>query len=129
MLRVLALSTLFPDAPAAIALGEHFGVPVSIKARGADIHLWRHAPGTAAHVIAAGQAAAGLLAVSEAMKADMAAIGIPADRIRVHHTGVDLACFAPADRAAGKTARGLTGPLVVSLGALIPRKGHDVVLA
>ena len=118
----------FPDGPAAIALGKHFGVPVSIKARGADIHHWGRAPATAAQVVAAGQAASGLLAVSAAMKDDMAAIGIPADRIRVHHTGVDLARFAPADRAAGKAVLGITGPLVVSLGALIPRKGHDVVI-
>ncbi|MDB5673270.1 MAG: glycoside hydrolase, partial [Sphingomonas bacterium] len=118
----------FPDGPVAVALGAHFGVPVSIKARGADIHHWGHAPGTAAQVIAAGRAADGLLAVSEAMKADMAAIGIPPDGIRVHHTGVDLARFAPADRVTGKKAFGVTGPLVVSLGALIPRKGHDVVI-
>ena len=118
----------FPDGPAAIALGQHFGVPVSIKARGADIHHWGHAAGTASQVIAAGQSAAGLLAVSEAMKADMAAIGMPATRIRVHHTGVDLTRFAPADRAAGKAALGVTGPLVVALGALIPRKGHDIVI-
>jgi teichuronic acid biosynthesis glycosyltransferase TuaC len=82
----------------------------------------------AAQVIAAGNAASGLLAVSAAMKADMVAIGIPESRIRVHHTGVDLARFAPADRAAGKAALGVIGPLVVSLGALIPRKGHDVVI-
>ncbi len=118
----------FPDGPAAIALGRHFGVPVSIKARGADIHHWGHAPATAGQVRAAGQAAAGLLAVSQAMKADMAAIAIPEQRIRVHHTGVDLARFAPADRAIGKAALGITGPLVVSLGALIPRKGHDIVM-
>jgi glycosyltransferase involved in cell wall biosynthesis len=62
------------------------------------------------------------------MKADMAAIGIPEARIRVHHTGVDLSRFAPADRAAAKAARGIAGPLVVSLGALIPRKGHDLVI-
>ena len=118
----------FPDGPAAIALGKHFGVPVSIKARGADIHHWGHAAGTANQVIAAGRAAAGLLAVSAAMKADMAAIGIPESRIRVHHTGVDLARFAPADRATGKAALGIAGPLIVALGALIPRKGHDVVI-
>ncbi|HSI18776.1 MAG TPA: glycosyltransferase [Sphingomonas sp.] len=125
---VIDAEFFFPDGPAAIALGKHFGVPVSIKARGADIHHWGHAPGTAAQVVAAGRAAAGLLAVSEAMKADMAAIGIPPHRIRVHHTGVDLARFAPADRVAGKAALGVTGALIVSLGALIPRKGHDVAI-
>jgi glycosyltransferase involved in cell wall biosynthesis len=62
------------------------------------------------------------------MKADMAAIGIPAERIRVHHTGVDLARFAPRERVAAKAPYGITGPLIVSLGALIPRKGHDLVI-
>ncbi len=125
---VIDAEFFFPDGPAAIALGRHFGVPVSIKARGADIHHWGHAPATARQVIAAARAADGLLAVSGAMKADMAAIGIPAARIRVHHTGVDLDRFAPRERRAAKAAHGVTGPLVVSLGALIPRKGHDVVI-
>lgn len=125
---VIDAEFFFPDGPAAIALGKAFAVPVSIKARGADIHHWGTAPATAAQVIRAGQQADGMLAVSEAMKADMVAIGLPADRIRVHHTGVDLARFAPRDRAVGKAALGITGPLVVSLGALIPRKGHDIVL-
>jgi hypothetical protein len=50
----------------------------------------------------------------------MAALGIPAEKIRVHHTGVDLDRFAPSDRIAAKATYGVTGPLIVSLGALIP---------
>ena len=125
---VIDAEFFFPDGPAAVALGTHFGVPVSIKARGADVHHWGHAHATAALVREAGAKADGLLAVSGAMKADMAAIGMPAERIRVHHTGVDLARFVPRERVAAKLAYGVTGPLVVSLGALIPRKGHDVVI-
>lgn len=125
---VIDASFFFPDGVAAVALGRRLGVPVSIKARGADIHHWGHAPATAAQVRAAGAAADGLLAVSRAMADDMAAIGIPRDRVRVHHTGVDLDRFAPAERAAAKAAFGVTGPLVVSVGALIARKGHDIVI-
>ena len=66
---VIDASFFFPDGPAAVALGRRFGVPVSIKARGADIHHWGHAPGTARQVLAAGQGAEGLLAVSAAMRA------------------------------------------------------------
>jgi teichuronic acid biosynthesis glycosyltransferase TuaC len=124
---VIDAEFFFPDGPAAVALGRHFGVPVSIKARGADIHHWGRANATARQVVAAGQKADGLLAVSAAMKADMASIGMPAASIRVHHTGVDLARFAPRD-AAGRRTFGVDGPLVVSLGALIPRKGHDIVI-
>jgi len=126
---VIDAEFFFPDGPAAVALGRRFGVPVSIKARGADIHHWGTASATAAQVIAAGRLADGLLAVSAAMKADMVAIGLPAGRIAVHSTGVDLARFAPDDRTPLKAALGVDGPLIVSLGALIPRKGHDIVIA
>jgi len=124
---VIDAEFFFPDGPAAVALGARYGVPVSIKARGADIHHWGHRP-TAAQVRRAGRLADGLLAVSQAMKRDMAALGIAPEKIRVHHTGVDLDRFRPVDRAAAKAELGVAGPLVVSLGALIPRKGHDVVI-
>ena len=125
---VIDASFFFPDGPAAVALGRRYGVPVSIKARGADVHHWGRLPSTGAQVIAAGQAADGLLAVSAAMRADMIAQGMPGDRIRVHHTGVDRDQFRPTDRAAAKAALGVDGSLVLSVGALIPRKGHDVVI-
>ncbi len=124
---VIDAEFFFPDGPAAVALGRRFGVPVSIKARGADIHHWGHAPATAAQVRAAGCAADGLLAVSQSMAGDIAAAGI--DRpVRVHRTGIDRNRFGTIDRAAARARLGITGQLVVSLGALIPRKGHRIVL-
>ncbi len=118
----------FPDGPAAVALGAHFAVPVSIKARGADIHFWGQTPATATQVRTAGQSASGLLAVSEALKDDMVRLGMPEDRITVHYTGVDLAKFTVQDRAAAKSAFGISGPLIVTVGALIPRKGQSLVI-
>ncbi len=124
---VIDAEFFFPDGPAAVALGRMFGVPVSIKARGADIHHWGHAPVTAAQVRAAGQAADGLLAVSRSMADDILTTGI--DRpVRVHRTGIDRTRFGSVDRAAARARLGVAGPLVVSLGALIPRKGHRIVL-
>ena len=118
---VIDASFFFPDGPAAITLGRRYGVPVSIKARGADIHHWGNAAATARQVREAGRGSDGLLAVSEAMKADMIAMGMPGARIRVHHTGVDLDRFAPVARSEG-TKR------VISVGALIPRKAHEIVI-
>jgi len=128
---VIDASFFFPDGVAAVALGRRYGVPVSIKARGADIHHWGRAGATRAQVVNAGTAADGLLAVSGTMKADMIALGMPGDRIRVHHTGVDHDRFHPIDaedRTREKRKLGVHGPLVLSVGALIPRKGHDVVI-
>src|SRR3546814_18225786 len=48
---VIDAEFFFPDGPAAIALGQRYGVPVSIKARGADIHHWGQGP-TGRQVIA-----------------------------------------------------------------------------
>jgi glycosyltransferase involved in cell wall biosynthesis len=70
-----------------------------------------------------------MLAVSAALKRDMVALGLPEARIRVHYTGVDLDRFRPvADRKAAKAALGVTGPLLLSIGALIPRKSHDLTI-
>jgi glycosyltransferase involved in cell wall biosynthesis len=70
-----------------------------------------------------------MLAVSAALRNDMVALGLPGERIRIHYTGVDLARFRPvADREAAKAALGVTGPLLLSVGALIPRKGHAFVI-
>ncbi|WP_454278292.1 glycosyltransferase [Sphingomonas sp. Marseille-Q8236] len=125
---VIDASFFFPDGPAAVALGRRYGVPMSIKARGADIHHWGHMPATRSQVARAAAAADGLLAVSDAMARDVAALGVPRGSIRVHHTGVDQARFQPVDRAEAKAKLGIAGPLVLSLGALIPRKGHGVVI-
>ncbi len=126
---VIDAEFFFPDGPAAVRLGRALGVPVSIKARGADIHHWGAQRSTARQVREAGLAADGMLAVSAALKADMIALGLPGERIAVHYTGVDLDRFRPAaDRSAAKAALGVTGPLLLSVGALIPRKGHDLVI-
>jgi teichuronic acid biosynthesis glycosyltransferase TuaC len=118
----------FPDGPAATVLGKAFDVPVSIKARGADIHFWGANPTTAGQVIEAGRSADGLLAVAESLKADMVALGMSANRIAVHYTGVDLSLFKAGERAGAKAELGVSGPLVISVGALIPRKRQLLTL-
>jgi teichuronic acid biosynthesis glycosyltransferase TuaC len=118
----------WPDGPAAARLGAILGVPVSIKARGSDIHLWGQRRFGRRQIIRAGTAADGMLAVSAALKRDMVTLGLPETRIRVHYTGVDLDRFVIADRATAKTALGLTGPLVLCVGYLIDRKGQRLVV-
>ncbi len=125
---VIDTEFFYPDGPAAIAVGRAFDVPVSIKARGADIHYWGTAPATAHAVRSAGLAADGLLAVSHRLRDDMAALGIPHDRIAIHYTGIDHDAFAAHGRTQAKAALGIGGPLVVSVGALIPRKGHAMLI-
>lgn len=118
----------WPDGVAAMHLAGALGLPFSIKARGSDIHYWGRRPGIASQMAEAARRAGGLLAVSAALKRDMAALGMPEDRIRVHYTGVDLDRFRPVDRSAAKRALGIDGPLIVSPGNLVPLKGHALAV-
>jgi len=125
---VIDASFFYPDGPVARRLSRALGIPYSVKARGADIHYWGRRRGTKAAVRAAGTDAAGLLAVSQAMRQSMAAMGMDADKITVHYTGVDLDHFGIVDREEAKTALGVSGKIVLCVGALIPRKGQDLLI-
>ena len=116
----------YPDGPAAAAIAAALGLPLSIKARGSDIHFWGHRRGTAGQVRAAGMAASGMLAVAAGLADDMAALGLPRERITIHRTGLDRTSFRPLDRAECRSKLGLPQgvPLLACVGALIARKGQ-----
>ena len=118
----------FPDGPAAVAIGKELGLPVSIKARGSDIHYWARRPAPGRAIRHAAHEADGLLAVSVALRNDMTLLGMPATKIGVHYTGVDLDLFYPRDQHEAQAQLGVEGPLILSIGALIPRKQPALLL-
>jgi teichuronic acid biosynthesis glycosyltransferase TuaC len=118
----------YPEGVAAAKLGEYFGKPVTITARGTDINLIPQYPGPRRQIIQAAERAAGLISVSQALKDEMVSLGISADKIRVLRNGVDLSRFHPVDGSAIRAMAPGAGPVVVSVGHLIPRKGHDLVI-
>lgn len=118
----------WPDGVAAMHLSRALGIPFSVKARGSDVYHWGDVPGIGGQILDAAEAAGGLLAVSQSLKDEMVARGIAADKIRVHHTGVDLHLYRPLERAAVKAELGVSGPLIATVGALIERKGQGFAL-
>ncbi|HEX5184215.1 MAG TPA: glycosyltransferase [Allosphingosinicella sp.] len=119
----------WPDGVAAMILASALGIPFSIKARGGgDIPLAPPAAWMRRQLVRAGEHAAGMLAVSEDLRAAMIALGLPAERIAVHLTGVDPSLFHPGDRAAAKAALGLPGPILLVVGTLGPRKGQSLAI-
>lgn len=126
----------FPDGPAAAIIARELGLPLTIKSRGADIHFWGQRPRALAQMLDAARQSAGLLAVSRALREDMIALGMPADRIDVHYTGLDREKFHPIERGAARALVSAMpnlgiwseGPLLVTPGALIPRKGQALVI-
>lgn len=125
---VIDASFFYPDGPVARNIARELGIPYSVKARGADIHHWGKISGTRRAVQLAGRDAGGLLAVSAAMKRSMIALGMDEAKIKVHYTGVDLDRFSPQSRDEAKARFGISGPVVLSVGALIPRKGQDILI-
>lgn len=129
-LDVLDAQFFHPDGPATHRLAQALNLPFSVKARGADISLWTHRPDTGPAILAAARAATGLLSVGQALKADMVAAGMPGDKIRVHYTGLDASRFRLMDRAAARREWDVpeSAQLLLTVGALIPRKGQSLVL-
>jgi len=126
----------FPDGPAAAIVARELGLPLTIKSRGADIHFWGQRPRALAQMREAAGQAAGLLAVSQALREDMVALGMPRDRIEVHYTGLDRERFRPVERGAARALVSAMpnlqiwpeGPLIVTPGSLIARKGQGLVI-
>jgi teichuronic acid biosynthesis glycosyltransferase TuaC len=127
----------FPDGPAAARIARALGLPLSIKARGSDIHLWGQRPRALSQMLGAAAQAAGLLAVSQALADDMAALGMARDQIQPHYTGLDRERFRPIERQAARALIAAipelrvpsSGPLLVTPGALIPIKGQRLAIA
>jgi teichuronic acid biosynthesis glycosyltransferase TuaC len=120
----------YPDGVAAVLLGRSLGRPVVITARGTDVSLIPEYRVPRRLVRWAAAQAAGVVAVSGALRERLIELGVPGSRVEVLRNGVDLELFAPQDRAVARRELGLdvAGRLVLSVGWLIPRKGHDLAI-
>lgn len=126
----------YPDGPAATKIARELGLPLAIKARGSDIHLWGEQALARRQIIAAADQAQALLSVSRALARDMIAMGMAEDRIHTHYTGLDRERFHPFNREAARAQISAipalqiwsTGPLLLCVGALVPIKGQAIAI-
>jgi len=118
----------YPDGVAAILLGRHFGKPVVITARGSDVNLIPRYQLPRAMIRWAARRAAGMITVSHALRDKLVELGVPAGRIEVLRNGVDLQLFRPVDREGWRRRLGLRRTTLLSVGNLLPLKGHDLAI-
>ncbi len=118
----------YPDGVAATLLGRWLGKPVVVTARGTDINLIPEYRLPRALIRRAARRCAGMVAVCEALREAMAALGIDAARVKVLRNGVDLELFRPLDRALLREQLGWHGRVLLSVGLLIERKGHHIAI-
>jgi glycosyltransferase involved in cell wall biosynthesis len=109
-------------------LGRRLGKPVVITARGTDINVIPDYRFPRRLILGAAREASGLITVSHALKEKLVVLGVPAARIEALRNGVDLGLFRPVDRGIERAALGLRRPTLLSVGNLVPLKGHDLVI-
>lgn len=120
---------VYPDGVAAALLSRAMGRPLTITARGTDINLIPRYRLPLVMIRWAAARAGALAGVSQALVDVMRELRLGDDRkIRVLRNGVDLERFHQTDRDAARRRLGLDGPTLISVGNLVDRKGHDIVI-
>lgn len=121
----------FPDGVAISKVAEKHGLPFTCTARGTDINLIPEQPRAKEMIRQVFDKASHLMAVCQALSDEMIRIGAPEDKVTTLRNGVDLALFSPSDNAEQvqlKQELGIHGKLVVSVGWLVERKGHHLII-
>ncbi len=118
----------YPDGVAAMTIGKALGKPVVITARGSDVNLIPRYRKPRQMILDAARECAAIIVVSNALKEGLLALGVDARKITVLRNGVDLALFFPEKREEIRADLGMSRYTMVSVGNLIPTKGHDLVI-
>lgn len=119
----------YPDGVAAAWLAKQLDKPLVITARGTDLNLIPQYRLPRRMIQWAAGRASGMITVCQALKDVLVELGVEAERVTVLRNGVDLAMFHPAaQRQALREKLGLTRETLLSVGHLVERKGHDLVI-
>jgi phosphatidylinositol alpha-1,6-mannosyltransferase len=131
-LRVSAVHAgqVIATGTAALVCHKLLGLPYSLVVHGADLLEFADRPPTRRLVRAILGNAGRIIANSRFTAGEAARHGAPVSRIRVVHPVVDASRFLDRRNAAGIRSRfGLaSGSVLLTVGRLVPRKGHDTVL-
>ncbi|MBT5111105.1 MAG: glycosyltransferase family 4 protein [Rhodospirillaceae bacterium] len=118
----------YPDGVAAAMLGQAFNIPVVITSRGTDINLIPQHETPRRQILWAADKAAGMITVSAALKQRLVELGAAETKITMLRNGVDLQTFHMMERTKCRARFNLQGTTLLSVGNLVPLKGHDLVI-
>lgn len=120
----------YPDGVAAALLARWFDKPLTVTARGSDLNLIGQHALPRRFMRWASQVASASIGVSQALVERMRELGVQSRQQLALRNGVDLTRFkAEADPGALRARLGIEGqPLLLSVGNLVPLKGHDLVI-
>jgi teichuronic acid biosynthesis glycosyltransferase TuaC len=118
----------YPDGVAACIVANRLGKPFVVTARGTDINLIPRHSLPKQWILWAARKSRAMISVCQALKNEMARIGITADKVTALRNGVDLDFFNPGNREEIRKQLNISGKTLLSVGYLIERKGHHLVI-
>ncbi len=119
----------YPDGVAAILIGKIINKPVVITARGTDLNLIPKFTLPRKMILWAAKNSDGMITVCKALKDVIVDLGVESERVRVLRNGVDLVKFTPPEnREVLRKKIGFEGHNILSVGHLIERKGHHLII-
>ena len=120
----------YPDGVAAALISRLTGKPLVITARGTDLNLLPRYTIPRALIRWAGARASASIGVCRALVDVLGSLGVDPSHLHVFRNGVDLERFHPCDGSGHRHALGLDDDeiFLLSVGHLIERKGHDIVI-
>lgn len=124
---------LYPDAVAAVLLAVRLGLPAVMTARGSDVNVKCTNPVMRTWIRWAARRCAALITVSRALAERLEQFGVRPPMVEVLPNGVDVGRFRVADRSESQRRLGLELPnpglrVLVSVGHLVPEKGHHIAI-
>jgi len=119
----------YPDGVAAAEIATKLGKPFVITARGTDINFIPRYKKPRQMILQAAEKASAIITVCNALKTALVKMGADENKIIVLRNGVDLDMFIPpSNRDQLREALGFKRKTILSVGHLIERKGHDLVI-
>jgi glycosyltransferase involved in cell wall biosynthesis len=112
----------YPDGVAAAMLARYFNKPLVITARGSDITLFPQYALPRRMITWAAQRADAVITVCNALRDEVVALGIDADRVVSLRNGVDLNLFRPTERSPNAMFT------LLAVGHLVPVKAQDLII-
>ncbi|OUR63171.1 hypothetical protein A9Q74_02905 [Colwellia sp. 39_35_sub15_T18] len=121
----------YPDGVAIAKAAKKYNIPFTCTARGTDINLIPQQPKARKMIQKVFIQAAHTMTVCQALKDEMLTLGAKSSDVTVLRNGVDLELFNSSSKEQQQTLKSelqIDNKLVMSVGWLIERKGHYLVI-
>ncbi len=120
----------YPDGISATLLAKFLKKPLVITARGTDLNLIPKYSLPKKMIQWSMKNCQHMITVCEALRAEALALGAPANKVTTLRNGVDLELFTPPlEREQLRKQLGIQGKTLISVGHLIERKGHHLIIS